>query len=118
MLAGALWALLAGVLQLYVGVPLLVGSLLLNYPARYIASYLAAHPFRDVPSGRRQSHLVPQETWLPYFPGPRLDIGILFIGAASNCAVIYGHATLHGYHARLNGLSPDFARAVGFPVKK
>src|SRR5690606_31071508 len=77
MLAGALWALLAGVLQLYVGVPLLVGSLLLNYPARYIASYLVAHPFRDVPSGMLQSHLVPQETWLPYFPGTRLDIGIL-----------------------------------------
>lgn len=118
MLAGALWALLAGVLQLYVGVPLLVGSLLLNYPARYIASYLVAHPFRDVPSGMLQSHLVPQETWLPYFPGTRLDIGILFIAAASIFAVIYSHATLHGYHARLNGLSPDFARAVGLPVKK
>src|SRR5690606_23503217 len=67
MLAGAAWALLAGVLQLCLGVPLLVGSLLLNYPIRYIASYLVAHPFRDVQSGMVQSHLVPQATWLPYF---------------------------------------------------
>lgn len=118
MLAGAGWALLAGVLQIYVGVPLLVGSLLLNYPIRYIASYLVAHPFRDVQSGMLQSHLVPQATWLPYFPGTRLDIGILFILAAAIFAIVYSHTTVHGYHARMNGLSPDFARTVGLPVKK
>lgn len=118
MLAGAAWALLAGILQLYLGVPLLVGSLLLNYPIRYIASYLVAHPFRDVQSGMVQSHLVPQATWLPYFPGTRLDIGILFIVAASIFAIVYSHFTVHGYHTRMNGLSPDFARAVGLPVKK
>jgi simple sugar transport system permease protein len=118
MLAGAAWAVLAGVLQVYVGVPLLVGSLLLNYPIRYIASYLVAHPFRDVRSGMVQSHLVPPETWLPFFPGTRLDIGILFIVAASIFAIVYSHATIHGYQTRLNGLSPPFARAVGLPVRK
>src|SRR5690606_28209991 len=118
MLAGALWALLAGVLQVHVGVPLLVGSLLLNYPIRYISSYLVAHPFRDVQSGMLQSHLVPQGTWLPYFPGTRLDIGALFVVAASLFAVLYSYTTVHGYHARLNGLAPDFARAVGLPVRK
>ncbi len=118
MLAGALWALLAGALQLYVGVPLLVGSLLLNYPARYIASYMVAHPFRDVQSGMLQSHLVPMEMWLPYFPGTRLDIGILIVGVAAIFAIIYSYTTVHGYHARMNGLSPDFARAVGLPVGK
>lgn len=118
MAAGALWALLAGILQLHLGVPLLVGSLLLNYPIRFIASYLVAHPFRDIQSGMVQSHLVPQATWLPYFPGTRLDIGILFVAVASVFAIIYSHATVHGYHARMNGLSPDFARAVGLPVNK
>ncbi|MBX3578614.1 MAG: ABC transporter permease [Rhizobiaceae bacterium] len=118
MAAGALWALLAGVLYLYVGVPLLVGSLLLNFPIRYIASYLVAHPFRDVPSGMLQSHLVPEATWLAYFPGFRLDIGILFIVATSIFAIVYSHTTVHGYQARLNGLSADFARTVGLPVRK
>ena len=118
MLAGALWAMLAGVFQLYIGVPLLVGSLLLNYPARYIASYLVAHPFRDVQSGMLQSHLVPQAMWLPYFLGTRLDIGILLVGAAAIFAIVYSYTTFHGYQARMNGLAPDFARAVGLPVKK
>jgi len=118
MAAGAAWALLAGALQLYVGVPLLVGSLLLNYPIRYIASYLVAHPYRDVASGMVQSHLVPQATWLPYFPGTRLDIGILFIVVAAIFAVAYSHTTVHGYQSRMNGLSPDFARTVGLPVNR
>lgn len=116
MAAGALWALLAGVLQLYLGVPLLVGSLLLNYPIRYIASYLVAHPFRDVASGMLQSHLVPFADWFAHFPHTRLDIGILFIAAASLIAIVYSHFTVHGYQARMNGIAPDFARAVGLPV--
>jgi simple sugar transport system permease protein len=117
MLAGTLWALLAGILQIYVGVPLLVGSLLLNFPIRYVASYLVAHPFRDVPSGMVQSDLVPEGTWLPYFPGLRLDIGILFVAVVAVLAIVYSYTTVHGYRARLNGLSSDFARAVGLPVK-
>jgi simple sugar transport system permease protein len=118
MAAGAVWALLAGVLYLDAGVPLLVGSLLLNFPIRYIASYLVAHPFRDVPSGMLQSYQVPTETWLPYFPGVRLDTGILFIVVISIIAIVYSYRTVHGYHTRLIGLSPDFAWAVGLPVAR
>lgn len=118
MAAGAAWAVLAGALQLFVGVPLLIGSLLLNYPARYIASYLVGHPLRDVPSGLPQTHLVPAEAWLPFFPGTRLDIGILFILAAALFAIVYSHATVHGYRARMTGYSPAFAEASGLPVRK
>lgn len=118
MAAGALWALLAGVLYLKVGVPLLVGSLLLNFPIRYIASYLVAHPFRDVPSGMLQSHQIDRAAWLPFFPGVRLDIGIVFIVVVAVLAVVYSYKTLHGYRARMNGLSPEFARAVGLPVAR
>lgn len=115
---GAAWALLAGILQLYLGVPLLVGSLLLNFPIRYFSSYLVAHPFRDVSSGMVQSHLMPEGTWLPYFPGVRLDIGIIPILILALATILYSYKTVHGYHARLNGLSGDFARAVGLPVKR
>jgi len=88
----------------------------LNFPIRSIASYLVAHPFRDVPSGMLQSYQVPAETWLPYFPGVRLDIGILVIALVSVAAACYAGRTVHGYQARLHGLAPGFARAVGLPV--
>ena len=55
MMAGAAWALLAGVLFRVAKVPLLIGTLLLNYPAAFFASYLVSHPFRDVASGATQS---------------------------------------------------------------
>ena len=118
MAAGGLWAALAGVMQLYVGVPLLIGSLLLNYPARYLGSYLVGHPFRDVASGLPQTHLVPNEAWLPLFSGTRLDMSILFIALMSVLAVIYCNSTVPGYRARMNGLAPEFARASGLPVKR
>ena len=58
MLAGAAWAILSGFLTVYMGVPLLVGSLLLNYPARFITSYLVSHPFRAVQSGLPQTFIL------------------------------------------------------------
>lgn len=116
MAAGAAWALVAGVLELRAGVPLLVGSLLLNFPIRSVASYVVAHPFRDVASGMLESPLVPAGTWLPAFPGVRLDVGIVVVVLVSAAAVIYAGRTVHGYQARLHGLAPEFARAVGLPV--
>jgi simple sugar transport system permease protein len=117
MVAGAAWALLAGVMQSYLGVPLLIGSLLLNYPAAYIASYLVGHPFRDVASGLPQTFQVQASTWLPFIPGTRLDIGIIAILVVAIGAVIYANNTVAGYRARMNGLAPEFARASGLPVR-
>lgn len=116
MLAGAFWGLLAGVMYAYVGVPLLIGSLLLNYPARYIASYLVGHPFRDVASGLPQTFQVANEAWIPLFPGTRLDMGILAIVVVAILAIVYSNMTIGGYRARMNGLAPNFARASGLPV--
>lgn len=118
MAAGALWALLSGALQVFMGVPLLIGSLLLNYPARYITSYLVGHPFRDVDAGLPQTHLLPQATWIPNFPGTRLDMGILFIVVVAVVTIVYAYKTVPGYRARMNGLAPDFARASGLPVNR
>jgi simple sugar transport system permease protein len=48
----------------------------------------------------------------------RLDTGILFIVVISIIAIVYSYRTVHGYHTRLIGLSPDFAWAVGLPVAR
>ena len=117
MAAGAAWGFLAGLMQAYVGVPLLIGSLLLNYPARYIASYLVGHPFRDVASGLPQTFLVANDSWIPLFAGTRLDMGILAVIVVAILAIIYSNATVGGYRARMNGLAPEFARASGLKVR-
>lgn len=73
MTAGTSWALLAGVLFRVAKVPLLIGTLLLNHPASFIASYLVSHPFRDVASGATQSYRIMVEARLPRFPGTILS---------------------------------------------
>lgn len=116
MLAGAAWAVVAGALRLWLGVPILVGSLLLNYPARYIASYFVSHPLRDVASGLPQTHLIERSLWLPLVPGTRLDVGFALVLLAYALALVYCHRTVAGYKSRMTGLSPGFAAASGLPV--
>ena len=117
-LAGSAWAIIAGWLQLSLGVPILVGSLLLNYPARYICSYFVNHPFRDVASGMPQTHLIDKSLWLPYVDGTRLDFGFSFILAAYLLTLIYSHYSVAGYKAKMVGMSQEFAATSGISVPK
>ena len=118
MLAGATWAILSGFLTVYMGVPLLVGSLLLNYPARFITSYLVSHPFRDVQSGLPQTFLLSKNIWLPYFPNTRLDLGILIIFFVYVICLIIFYYTKHGYHSKNMGHSLSYVKLSGLPTKK
>ena len=118
MLAGATWAILSGFLTVYMGVPLLVGSLLLNYPARFITSYLVSHPFRDVQSGLPQTFLLSKNVWLPYFPNTRLDLGILIIFFVYVICLIIFYYTKHGYHSKNMGHSLSYVKLSGLPTKK
>ena len=118
MIAAGVWAMLAGIMKLWLGVPILVGTLLLNYPARYIASYFVSHPLRDIASGMPQTHLIEKSLWLPLLPGTRLDIGFIFILFIFCIVLIYCYRTVGGYEAKMTGLSIDFANASGLKTKK
>lgn len=118
MLVAGLWAMLAQALDRLLGVPLLVGSLLLNYPANSFASWLAAHPLRDVASGIAQTHKIDAAARLPRFLGTILDYGIFFTVAVALLVILADRYTVLGYRLRMQGLAPDFARAQGMPVER
>ena len=118
MFVGAIWGIISGILKLWCGVPILVGSLLLNYPAKFLASYFVSHPFRDVASGMPQSHLLSRDLWLPLVSGTRLDIGFIIILLVFFLTLMYCHLTSMGYKAKMVGLSPDFAISSGLPEKR
>jgi len=118
MLTGGVWALLAGALERRLSIPLLVGSLLLNYPASFLASYLVSHPLRDVNSGIAQSHRILRAAYLPRFTGTILDYGIVLILLLTVVVILTDRASVFGYRARLQGFSPGFAAASGFPMKR
>ena len=116
MIGGGLWAVLAGLMKLKLGVPILVGTLLLNYPARYITSYFVSHPFRDVSSGMPQTHLLDKSLWFPLIEGTRLDIGFMFILIIYAFVLVYSHRTVPGYHAKMTGHSIEFAATSGINI--
>jgi len=116
MAAGASWAVLAGLLDKVGKVPLLIGSLLLNYPASFIASYFVSHPLRDVASGATQTYRIMGEARLPRFPGTILDYGILLIGATAILVILLERTSVFGYRVRLQGFSFGFGKTSGFPT--
>ena len=117
-LAGGLWALCAALMQIRAGVPLVIGSLLLNYPASYLASWLVSHPYRDLSSGMAASGRVPRDLRLPALGDTDLHVGVVVVGILAIGLAVFFRRTGVGYEARMTGLGPLFARASGVRVDR
>lgn len=118
-LAGGLYALLAAFFEFQFNVPLLVSTLLLNYPARFFTAYLVTHPFRDVPSGMNQTFMVPEAVRFTLL-GPRtqLHAGLFLTLAIVLIAAFTIDRTVPGYRVRMTGLNRRFAQYGGVDVKR
>jgi len=116
--AGGLYALLAAVFQTRFGVPLLISTLLLNYPARELASYLANHPLRDVGSGLPQTYQVAATARLPELFGTRFHLGLVVIAVLVGAIVYVNQRTVAGYDMRMAGLNARFAEYGGVPLPR
>ncbi|HWN70152.1 MAG TPA: hypothetical protein VNM90_21080 [Haliangium sp.] len=117
-LAGGLWALVAVLLHLRLGVPLLVGSLLLNHPASSLASWLVSHPLRDPMAGVAASARVPEAMRLPTLGASDLQAAVPVVMLGLALAAWWYQRTAAGYEARMTGLGPRFALAAGVPVAR
>ena len=112
-IAGGLYGALAAVFDRW-GVPLLIGTLLMNYPARQATSYLARYPLRDITSGNPETHRIADNAHLPaVLPGGQVTIGLLIVAVIVLVALYVNRQTPIGLEIRLAGLSPRFARYSG-----
>ena len=115
MLAAALWASLAGVLEARYGVSLLIVTLLQNYIAVFFATYLVAAPLQDR-SGTgalNQTRSVPEALQLPFIPGFPLHLGVLVGLLAVVAVALFLARTVRGFELRMMGYNPNFARYSG-----
>lgn len=115
-LAGSLWALVAALLHLRLGVPLLVGTLLLNYPASSLASWLVSHPLRDPMAGMAASARLPAGARLPVLGASDVHAVLPAVVLGLVLAAWWYRRTAAGYEARMTGLGPRFALASGVAV--
>lgn len=116
--AGGFYAVSAMFLDTRYRVPILISTLLLNYPARYLASYIVTHPWRDVASGMSQTASIPQAARLPLLPGGRLHVGSLLVLVLVLLTTWLMRRTRAGYEIRMTGLNSAFARYGGVDVPR
>ncbi|MGW1772092.1 ABC transporter permease [Streptomyces sp. NPDC002104] len=113
MAAGAAYAVLAAVCETRLGVPLLVSSLLLAYPAVSFASYLARYPLKEPGSSLPQTRRLPEGVALPALGSTTVTAGLLLVVAAAAVHFFADTRTSAGYEVRMTGLGPRFAAYAG-----
>jgi simple sugar transport system permease protein len=110
-LAGALYAAAAALCEVKLGVPLLVTTLLLSYPAMSLAAYLVRFPMRDAGSSLPQSEQLPPDVRLPAMGS--VTVGLFLIVAAVAVYAVVDARTPAGFEARVTGWAPKFAQYAG-----
>ncbi|MFJ3667294.1 ABC transporter permease [Streptomyces sp. NPDC090106] len=113
MAVGAAYAALAAVCENHFGVPLLVSSLLLSYPAMSLASYLARYPLKEPGSSLPQTRAMPDGVDLPAFGDSTVTVGLVLVVLAAAGYWFTDRRTAFGYEIRMTGLNPRFSAYAG-----
>jgi ABC-type uncharacterized transport system permease subunit len=111
-LAGGAYAALAAVCENRFGVPLLISTLLLSYPAMSLASYLVRFPLKDDGSSLPQSAQLPQGARLPEL------VGLGIVVAVVVAYTVIDARTPVGFETRVTGWNPRFAQYAGIDRPK
>ena len=120
MVAGALWAGIAGLLKARTGAHEVIVTIMLNYVAFYLVFYaLSEQNLLQAPgSGNPKSAPAKESAILPAILGDRFNLHLGFVLALVAVAVVWwllNRATL-GYRIRAVGENPSAARAAGIDV--
>jgi ABC-type uncharacterized transport system permease subunit len=120
MVAGALWAGIAGVLKARTGAHEVIVTIMLNYVGFYLVFYaLSRQELLQAPgSGNPKSAPALESAVMPKILGERFNLHLGFLLALVAVAVVWwllGRSTL-GYRIRAVGENPSAARASGIDV--
>ncbi|MBI4321733.1 MAG: ABC transporter permease [Chloroflexi bacterium] len=117
--AGALWAFVPAILKTRRGVNEIISTLLLNYVAMYLVSFLAFGPLRGPETANYQTAPVAASAELPFIlPATRLHAGFLVALACVIAIYVVLWRTPFGLEVRAVGSSPRAARHAGIDVSR
>ncbi|MEU9508601.1 ABC transporter permease [Micromonospora sp. NPDC048170] len=118
MAAGAALAWIPGQLKVRLNVDEVVTTLMLNFIALLLTSYLVSKPLRDPTAYGATSRLLPSQSFLPQIPGlPTANIGFLIALVMVPVAWLVLFRTPWGAELRAAGSNLRFAEAVGVRAK-
>lgn len=113
-LAGAAWAWVAAVLRRRFGVLEVISTIMLNFVAMNLVSYLVRGPLQEPTSVYPQTETIASYVRLPRMVADtRLHVGALLAVAASVAAWWIIRSTAAGFRLRAVGASPDASSIAG-----
>jgi general nucleoside transport system permease protein len=116
MAAGAAWAALAGVLRAYRDVGEIVSTIMLNFIAVGLVSYLVRGPLLEPGSSFPQTEEVPAAFELPAWGPVSLGVMLVIVSAVLSWFALY--RTLPGLRLQSVGRNERAARVLGIPVRR
>jgi ABC-type uncharacterized transport system permease subunit len=116
---GAIWAGIAGQLKLRRNVNEVISTIMLNFIALGLISYLVQGPLMEAGGRYPQTDAILPGLWMPRLAAPhRVHAGLLIalLLAAGTQVLLY--RTVAGYEIRAAGLNPRAARLAGIDVNR
>jgi len=117
--AGMLWALLASALERKRGVPVVLSTILLNFIAVFLVSWMVEIPLRDPATSAPQTAQMADDVRLPVLvAGSRLHLGIAMAVVVVIGVWLMERRTALGFALGVSGDNPEAAAAAGIPVQR
>ena len=119
-MAGGIWALIAALLKVYRGVQEVISTIMLNYVAIYLLSYMVdGGPLQEAAKRGPQSDMIAAASYLPrLIPQTRFHLGLPLAIALAIILSIVLFRTVLGYQIRAVGANPKAAQAAGISISK
>ncbi len=111
--AGLVWAVVPVILRRRFGVLEVISTLLMNFVADALVSWMVVGPLQESRHLYPQSDPLPASARLPQLPGTRLHLGIVLALILAAALWVFGRRTLAGFRLRATGASPLAARVAG-----
>jgi simple sugar transport system permease protein len=117
--AGGAWALLAAVLKVRRNVNEIISTIMLNFIALGLISYLVQGPFMEAGGRYPQTDAISAAVSMPrFFTGHRIHLGALLALLVAGAMQFLLFRTVAGYEMRAAGLNQDAARLAGIDVNR
>jgi ABC-type uncharacterized transport system permease subunit len=117
--AGAAWGGLAGWLRIRRGVPEVISTIMLNFVAAQLLSYLIHGPMEEASHSQPATEAMPENGTLPIILSETTLHAGLYVALAAAAVVIVMMAwTRFGFAVRAVGANPDAARTAGIDVDR
>lgn len=116
-LAGSAWAGVAGLLERWRGVPLVLSTILLNFVAQALVSLLVEGPLHEPDTDAPQTAMLASAMRLPILlADTSLHLGVAITAAIVLVLAVLQDQTVAGFEIGITGANPVCARLIGIPV--